>query len=104
MLGLVDDELIETMGIDVVGAWGKNNMFGIFNHEPFKEYQTNWGQTVLVPEGFNTNLEEFGLVTEADLQFWKDSAQKARATGKAVIAGLGGCCPWRHCPGAGHAA
>jgi hypothetical protein len=36
------------------------------------------------------NLEEFGLVSESDLEFWKTSAQKARATGKAVIAGLGG--------------
>jgi len=139
MLGLVDDELIEMMGIDVVGAWGKNNMFGIYNHEPMKELKTFWGQTVLVPEGFNTtydekgdllihpegdlsvpasarmpkasyffdavirqepvddenldvqnNLEEFGLITDGELQCWKDAAQNARATGKAVIAGLGG--------------
>ena len=34
MLGEVDQELIEAMGIDVTGAWGKNNMFGIYNHEP----------------------------------------------------------------------
>ena len=139
MLGLVDEELVEIMGIDVVGAWGKNNMFGIYNHEPLVEYRTNWGQTVLVPDGFHTtkdekgdeliypegdtsippsarmpkagyffdaiirqkplvekeldvkdNLEEFGLVSESELQVWKVSAQKARATGKAVIAGLGG--------------
>jgi uroporphyrinogen-III decarboxylase len=36
------------------------------------------------------NLEEFGLVTDSDLQFWKEATRKARATGKAVIAGLGG--------------
>jgi len=139
MLGEVDQELIDAIGIDVVGAWGKNNMFGFYNHAPFKEIVTNWGQTVLVPEGFRTtrdekgdvliypegdlsvspsarmpasgyffdaiirqepfeedqldvreNLEEFGLVGESDLEFWKASVQKARATGKAVIAGLGG--------------
>ncbi len=139
MLGLVDDELMEIMGVDVVGAWGKNNMFGVYNHPPLKEYRTNWGQVVLVPEGFRAirdengnalvfptgddsvppsarmpksgyffdaiirqepideeklkvedNLEEFELITDADLQFWKDSAQKAHETGKAVIAGLGG--------------
>ncbi len=139
MLGLIDDELMEIMGVDVVGAWGKNNMFGVFNHPPLKEYRTNWGQVVLVPEGFNTqyddngnalafpagdrsvapsarmpksgyffdailrqepiddeklnvedNLEEFDLVSDEDLQFWKISAQKARETGKAVVAGLGG--------------
>lgn len=139
MLGEVDEELIQAMGIDVVGAWGKNNMFGIYNHEPFMEYTTNWGQLVMVPQGFITtkdekgdalvypegdtslapsarmpkagyffdaivrqdpideakldvkdNLEEFTMVTEQDLEFWKQSAMKARATGKAVIAGLGG--------------
>jgi len=139
MLGEVDRELIEAMGIDVTGAWGRNNMFGIYNHEPFKELTTFWGQKVHVPEGFHTsydekgdlliypegdtsvqasarmpkasyffdaiirqepvddekldvqdNLEEFGLVSESDLQFWKEATQKARATGKAVIAGLGG--------------
>lgn len=139
MLGEVDEALIKAMGIDVVGAWGKNNMFGIYNHEPLVEYTTNWGQQVLVPEGFITtkdekgdalvypegdtslapsarmpkagyffdaivrqdpideekldvkdNLEEFTLVTDKDLEFWKHSAMKARATGKAVIAGLGG--------------
>lgn len=139
MLGEVDAELMDAMGIDVVGAWGKNNMFGIYNHEPFMEYSTNWGQRVMVPEGFITtkdekgdalvypegdtslapsarmpkagyffdaivrqdpideetldvrdNLEEFTMVTDQDLDFWKQSALKARATGKAVIAGLGG--------------
>ena len=139
MLGEVDRELMEAMGIDVVGAWGKNNMFGFYNHAPFREFVTHWGQKVLVPAGFQTthdekgdlliypegdlsvspcarmpvsgyffdaiirqepfeeeeldvsnNLEEFGLINDSDLQFWKESALKARATGKAVIAGLGG--------------
>ncbi len=139
MLGLIEDDLIEAMGIDVVGAWGLNNMFGIYNHGPMKMITTFWGQNVLVPEGFNTtsdvngdllvypegdltappssrmpragyffdaivrqepideekldvrdNLEEFTLITERELAFWKESAAKARATGKAVIAGLGG--------------
>jgi len=139
MLGEVDPELIDAMGIDVVGAWGMNNMFGIYNHEPLVESVTNWGQTVLLPQGFSTtkdekgdllvypegdtsvppsgrmpkngyffdaivrqepvdeetldvqqNLEEFGLISDRELNFWKESTRKARATGKAVIAGLGG--------------
>jgi len=138
MLGEVDQELIDVMGIDVVGAWGKNDLFGIYNHEPFIEFITNWGQNVLVPEGFRTekeengsvlvypegdisvspsarmqkngylfdvimrqepieeekidvtdNLKEFGLISDSDLEFWKDATRKARATGKAVIARLG---------------
>lgn len=139
MLGEVDPELIDVMGIDVVGAWGMNNMFGIYNHEPLVEFETNWGQKVLVPNGFyttkdekgdllvypegdpevapsgrmpktgyffdaivrqepfseeqldpNDNLEEFGLISERELEFWKESVRLARATGKAVMAGLGG--------------
>ena len=139
MLGEVDQELIEIMGVDVVAARGKKNGFGFYNHEPFMEYMTNWGQKVLVPEGFRTtkdekgdvliypegdtsarpsgrmpkngyffdaiirqepveedkldpkdNLEEFGLVSDSDLEYWNVTTQKARDTGKAVIAGLGG--------------
>lgn len=36
------------------------------------------------------NLEEFVPISEKELSFWKESARNARATGKAVIAGLGG--------------
>ena len=36
------------------------------------------------------NLEEFVPIPEKELSFWKESARNARATGKAVIAGLGG--------------
>ena len=36
------------------------------------------------------NLEEFGLITQQDLDFWAKASREARATGKAVIAGLGG--------------
>ncbi len=139
MLGEIDTALMDAMGIDVVGAWGPGNMFGFFNHEPFHEFVTPWGQKVLVPEGFRTtrddrgdvliypqgdlsappssrmpssgyffdaivrqepfdelnpdvndNLEEFGLISDADLDFWRASAMKARLTGKAVVAAFGG--------------
>ena len=139
MLGEVDAELIEIMGVDTIAARGKNNSFGFYNHEPFKEFITPWGQKVLVPEGFmfindekgdvliypggdtsanpsarmpkagcffdaiirqqpfneedldpQDNLEEYGLITEDDLEYWKVTTQKARESGKAVVAGLGG--------------
>jgi len=37
MLGEVDWELIDSIGIDVIGAWGRNSMFGFNNHAPYKE-------------------------------------------------------------------
>ena len=52
----------------------------IVRQEPIEEEKLN----------VQDNLEEFGLVSGSDLEFWKASTRKARATGKAVIAGLGG--------------
>lgn len=60
MLGEVGWELIDSIGIDVIGAWGKNNMFGFHNHAPFKEWKTPWGQRVMVPQDFNTTTDENG--------------------------------------------
>ncbi len=139
MLGEVDAELIEIIGVDTIAARGRKNSFGIYNNEPFKEYMTPWGQTVLMPEGFytttdekgdilaypegdlsagpsarmprngyffdaiirqkpfkeeeldpNDNLEEYGLVGNDDIEYWRKTTLEARATGKAVVASLGG--------------
>jgi len=139
MLGEVGWELIDSIGIDVIGAWGKNNMFGFHNHAPYKEWKTPWGQRVMVPLGFNTttdengdllmypegdtsippsakmpkasyffdaiirqdpvveeelsidnNLEEFGLISDEDLEHWRVEVDKAYFSGKAVIAAFGG--------------
>ncbi len=139
MLGEVGWELIDSIGIDVIGAWGRNNMFGFKNHAPYKEWKTPWGQRVMVPLNFNVtkdekgdvlmypegdtsvppsakmpktgyffdavirqepiveeelnvedNLEEFGLISEKDLEHWKIEVDKAYFSGKAVIAAFGG--------------
>lgn len=139
MLGEVGWELIDSIGIDVIGAWGKNNMFGFNNHAPYKEWKTPWGQRVMVPLNFNTttdekgdllmypegdttippsarmpktgyffdaiirqepiveeelnvenNLEEFGLISDKDLEHWRIEVDKAFFSGKAVIAAFGG--------------
>jgi hypothetical protein len=57
MLGEIDDELLEAMKVDVEGLYGKNNMFG-FPNSDWKEFRTNWGQTLLVPGKFNTTLDK----------------------------------------------
>jgi hypothetical protein len=62
MLGEVDWEMIDSIGIDVIGAWGKNNMFGFHNHGPYKEWKTPWGQRVMVPMKFNVTYDEKGDV------------------------------------------
>jgi uroporphyrinogen-III decarboxylase len=139
MLGEVEEDLAEILGVHVYGIVSRKNMFGIPQDEGWKELRTFWGQTVLVPDKFNTkpdsdgsllifpegdtsvppcakmpkegfffdaivrqepivenklkpedNLEEFSLIGDEDLQYWKKSFDKARNTGKAVIAGFGG--------------
>jgi len=55
MLGLVEPDLMEAIGIDVIGAWGYDNMFGYNNQGQFKLFKTFWGHEVLVPKKFNTN-------------------------------------------------
>ncbi len=60
MLGEVDADLAEVLGVDVYGALGEENMFGFYNHGPYKEFKTHWGQVVRVPENFHTQLDENG--------------------------------------------
>ncbi len=60
MLGEIDDELMEILGIDVIGLSPSDNMFGIKNHGELKEFKTFWGQTVLLPKGFNTTIDANG--------------------------------------------
>ena len=76
----------------------------------FPQGDTNYSPTAVMPENgyffdaiervaptemddelnINDNLEEFGLMTDADMPYWKESLTNARATGRAVIANIGG--------------
>lgn len=138
MLGLVEEDLQDALGVDVVGAAGAKTLFGFVN-ENWKPWRTPWGQEVLVAENFNVttspagdvyiypqgdtsvppsghmpksgyffdsiirqepldedrldpadNLEEFGPIADADLERMVAGAREARATGRAVVAGLPG--------------
>lgn len=138
MLGEVDEELQERMGVNLVPLFGRKNMFGIDESEVHEQI-TPWGQKVLIakgidmtpdaegdvyiypegdrsvspsavmPEGcyfinaierqqpideallsYQDNLEEYALLNESDLAYWKQAAGKAAVTGKAVVAGFGG--------------
>lgn len=61
MLGLVEDDLKEAMGIDVEGIFPNRTIFGFVN-ENWKEYRTWWGQTVLVSEHFQVDEKADGTV------------------------------------------
>ena len=55
MLGLIEDDLKEAIGIDVTPLMGRTNMFG-FENRDWKPWIFN-GLEVLVPEGFRTSVE-----------------------------------------------
>jgi hypothetical protein len=138
MLGDVEPDLREALGIDTATVRTQSNMFG-FRNERWKEWRAPWGQELLVPGDFITkpspdgglyifpggdttvppsghlpatgyffdaivrqepidddnlkvedNLAEFAPLTEDGLAYYRKAAAAAAATGKAVVAGVGG--------------
>jgi hypothetical protein len=61
MLGWLDEDLKQAMGIDVEGVFPFDNLFG-FRNEGWKPWRTPWGQEVLVPAGFLTVTDASGAV------------------------------------------
>jgi len=62
MLGEIDDDLRQALGLDVVGVHGSGTMFGFSTDAPQKQITMMDGTPVRVPEKFNT--------TEADDGGW----------------------------------
>lgn len=60
MLGMVDDDLKEAMGIQTSPLWNAGTMYGFRQTDRFKEWRTPWGQEVLVAEDFVTSPTEKG--------------------------------------------
>jgi hypothetical protein len=59
MLGEIKPDLMEALGVDVVGLGKPATMFG-FKNEGWKPWTTFEGTPVLVPEGFNTEPDANG--------------------------------------------
>lgn len=138
MLGEVESDLQEIIGVDCVSVFGPRNMFDI-DETRLHEQMTPWGQKVriaadidlttdekgdvhvyaagdrsfppsaVMPSGCyfinaverqtavdedtltpEDNLEEFGAISEQDLQFFKGRIEQAASSGKAVVASFGG--------------
>ncbi len=58
MLGLLENDLLEAMGVDVVGIFARGTMFG-FPAERWKSWEFN-GLDVLVPGDFNVTTDDRG--------------------------------------------
>ncbi len=59
MLGWIDEDLQEAMGIDTASVCPRNTIFG-FPNENWKPYRLPWGLEVLVSEHFQTTIDENG--------------------------------------------
>ncbi len=82
MLGEIGVDLMDALGVDVVGLSGRRTMFG-FRNEGWKPWTTFDGTPVLVPEGFNTVLEEDG-----DLLLYPEGDRSAPASGRMPAGGF----------------
>ena len=138
MLGEVEEDLQEAMGVDVIGVSPSSDMFGN-PMKDWKDWRTPWDQVVLVPGSFTVsvdgkgdtlmhpqgdasvppsakmpkaayffdavkrqepldesklnpedNVEEFTVISAADLEYWKRVIPEAAQTGKGVLANFGG--------------
>jgi len=59
MLGEIEPDLMDALSVDIVGLSSPKTMFGFLN-EGWKPWTTFGGTPVLVPEGFNTDIEPNG--------------------------------------------
>jgi hypothetical protein len=69
MLGEIDSELMDILGVDVIGLSPRTNIIG-FESNNWKEFRMWWGQEVLVPGNFNTKTLPGGdllLYPEGDM-------------------------------------
>ncbi|MGD0003003.1 MAG: uroporphyrinogen decarboxylase family protein [Anaerolineaceae bacterium] len=61
MLGEIQPDLIEALGVDILGLPSPRNLFG-FSNENWKAWTLFDGTPVLVPEAFNTVVEADGSI------------------------------------------
>ena len=76
MLGEVEDDLKQAMGIDTEGVLARKTIFG-FPNEGWKSWRTYQGQDVLVPRDFNVTIDEKG-----DTLIYPEGDTSAPASGR----------------------
>lgn len=81
MLGEIEEDLAQAIGCDVAGMTARNTMFG-FANENWREWQTPFGQTVLVPEGFRTTAD-----TNGDVLIYPQGDTAAPPSGRMPVGG-----------------
>lgn len=60
MLGEIDNDLIQALGVDAVGIFPERDMFNVSLSKSWKPFTTLWDQVVLLPEDFNCQKDDNG--------------------------------------------
>ncbi|MBX7257726.1 MAG: methyltransferase [Candidatus Hydrogenedentes bacterium] len=76
MLGDIAPDLMDALGVDVVGLKGPRTLFG-FENKDWKEWKLYDGTPVLVPDAFNTDPEENG-----DILMYPEGDKSAPPSGR----------------------
>ncbi len=76
MLGEIAPDLMDALGVDIIGLGGPTNLFG-FRNEGWKEWELFDGTPVLVAECFNTEPEPNG-----DILMYPEGDQSAPPSGR----------------------
>jgi hypothetical protein len=72
LLGVMDDDLKEVMGIQTSSLWAAGTCYGFRQTNEFKEWRTPWGQEVLVAKDFVTTSDNRNytyIYAEGDTSF-----------------------------------
>jgi uroporphyrinogen-III decarboxylase len=81
MLGFVEDDLCDAMGIDTAGITPRTTMFG-FPNTAWREFRLPWGQEVLVSDQFITTVDPTG-----DLLIYPEGDRTAPPSGRMPVGG-----------------
>jgi hypothetical protein len=82
MLGWIEEDLLDAMGIDTVALPPRNTMFG-FPNQNWKEFLLPWGQEVLVSDEFRTTKD-----TNGDLLIYPEGDTDVPASGRMPVSGF----------------
>jgi len=82
MLGEIEDDLLDALGIDTVALSAASTMFG-FRNEDWKEFKAPWGQLLLVSEHFNTTGD-----TNGDLLIYPEGDMSVPPSGRMPTGGF----------------
>ncbi len=82
MLGEIEEDLIEAIGIDTCGVYPRNTIFG-FPNENWKDFKAPWGQELLVSDHFKTSVDVNG-----DLLIYPEGDANAPPSGRMPTGGF----------------